>query len=78
MQPTVPMIPMTRSKKTKGKNHGALKKSQKVLAALVDAQIQINKQCGVYLRKPAWDTSKHFIYNALYSTGSPAKIPAIT
>ena len=66
MQPTVPMIPMTRWKKNEGEESWALKKSQKVLAALVDAQIKTNKQHGVPMIKPTADPNEQFTYNALY------------
>ena len=77
MQPTLSMIPMIRSKRKKGKNGGALKKSRKVLAALVKAQIQIDRQHGVYLIKSTADPSKQFTYTAPHPKGSPTPMPVI-
>ena len=56
----------------------ALKKSPKVLAALVDAQIQIDKQKGIHTIKHAADSNKQFICNTPYPKGSPTQMPAIT
>ena len=58
MHPTVPMILMIRTKMKKGNDHGALNKSRKVLAAIVDAQLQIDKQRTANLIKPVTDPSK--------------------
>ena len=44
VQPTLPVIPTIKTKRRKGKNSGALKKSRKVLASLVNAQLTIDKQ----------------------------------
>ena len=78
MQPTVPMILTTKTKRKKRKGSRALKKSRKVLAALVDTQIQIDQQHGIHLIKPTTDTRKQFIYSASHPKGSPTQIPAVT
>ena len=52
IQPTLPVIPTIKPKQRKGKNSGALKKSRKILAALVDTQLTIDKQQGIHLIKP--------------------------
>ena len=44
IQPTMPAISTVNPKQRKGKNRGALKKPRKVLGALVDVQLRIDKQ----------------------------------
>ena len=78
MQSTVPVIPLIKTKRKKGKNSGALKKTRKVLAALVDAQLKINKQQGIHLIKPPADPNKEFTYYAPNPKGDPIPIPEIT
>ena len=41
---------------------GQLKKSRKVLAALVDAQLAVDEQRGLHLIKPTDDASEQFIF----------------
>jgi hypothetical protein len=68
VQPTVQMIPVIKMKRIKGKNSQPLKKSQKLLAALVDTQMHISRQRGNHLINPTADPSKHFTCNATYFT----------
>jgi hypothetical protein len=78
VQPTVAMIPMIKTKRKKGKNSGAFKKSRKVLAALVNAQLQIDRQHCVHLIKKMAEPSKQFTYSAPHPKENPAPMPAIT
>ena len=61
IQPTLPVIPTVNPKQRKGKNRGALKKLRKVLAALVDAQLTIDKQRGVHLITPTSNPEKKYL-----------------
>ena len=72
------MIPMIKTKRNKGKGSGTLKKSRKVLAALVDTQLIIDKQQGIQLIKPPSDPNKQFTHYAPNPKENPTPIPAIT
>ena len=78
IQPTIPMIPMIKIKIKKGKNRGALKKLRKVLAALVDTQLTIDKQQGIHLIKPPSDPNEQFTYYAPNPKGNPTPLHTIT
>merc|ERR1712086_1066049 len=77
MQPTIPAIP-TSNPKRRGKNRGALKKSRKVLAALVDAQLEIDKQQGIHLITPPSNPNEQFTYHAPNPKGNSFPMPTIT
>ena len=72
------MIPVIETKRKKGKNGGALKKSRKVLAALVNAQLKINRQQGINLIKPPSDPNEQYTYYGPNPKGTPTPMPAIT
>ena len=78
IQPTLSVIPTINPKQRKGKNSGALKKSRKIIAALVDAQLTIDKQWGIHLIKPPSGPSEKFTYRAPNPKGNPFLMPAIT
>ena len=66
------MIPMVKKTRKHDRNRGKLKKSRKVLAALVDAQLTVDEQRGLHLIKPTAYASKKFIYNAPNPKGKQA------
>ena len=72
------MIIMIKMKRKKGKNSGTLKKSQKVLAALVNTYLQIDRQCNIHLINPPADSGKHFTYTTQYPKKITTILPAIT
>ena len=55
-----------------------MKKSRKVLAALVDAQLTIDKQQGIHIIKPPSDPSKQFTNCVPHPKGNSTPMPAIT
>ena len=78
IQPTIPAILTVNPKRRKGKNRGALKKLRKVLAALVDAQLKIDKQRGIHLITPPSNPNEQFTYHAPNPKGNPFPMPTIT
>jgi hypothetical protein len=75
---STPSIPKITSTKRKGKNRGSLKKSRRVLAALVDAQLKIDKQRGLHLIKVPVNANEQITYHAPHPKGNPAPLPSIT
>ena len=63
------MIPMISSTKKKGKNRGALIKSRNELAALVDTQLNIDKQRDIQLITPPVTGNRQFTYHASHHKG---------
>ena len=55
-----------------------MKKLRKVLAALVDAQLTIDKQQGINLITPSSNPDDQFTYHAPNLKGNPFPMPAIT
>jgi hypothetical protein len=68
------MIPMIQTSQKRGKNKGALKKSRKVLSALVDEQLNIDKQRGLHLITPAVNANEQFTYHVPNPKGSPSSM----
>ena len=55
-----------------------MKKSRKVLAALVDAQLDIDKLRGIHLITSTSNPDEQFTYHAPNPKGNPFPMPAIT
>ena len=72
------MIPMIKMKRKKGKSSGALKKPRKVLVALIDAQLEIDKQRGIHLITPTSNPDEQFTYHVPNPKGYQFPMPAIT
>ena len=78
IQSTLPMIPTIKTKQRKGKNSRALKKPRKVLVALVNTQLTIDKQRGIHLITLTSNPNEQFTYHAPNQKGNPFPMPAIT
>ena len=53
-------------------------KSGKVLTALVNAQLSINRQCGIHLIKVPVTPNEQFTYHTPHPKGNPSPLPPIT